>query len=376
MAKILLAAESLDNIVPIKTILEANGHETMACPVAIDVLSIVLTEGMEIVILQLIEGSDRVLEIVRTIKNDDIAKGIPILLLANSEDEPDTITSGLEAGADDYMVEPVSNMELSTRIDTMVRLKDLGKNIKQARMVMKEEVDMAHYAQFAMLPTTFPYAEDVSFHTEYIATGDLGGDYYDVTDHEMGRIGIILADISGHGPSAALIVSILKSIWDSNKDMTRSPSMLAEMINDQLLRFTPAERFASLFHGIYNINDRSLNYVRCGHPYPFVLRKNGGAIERLEASGDFVGIHKDFYVEEETIRLEKGDRLLVYSDGLIESCDKQETIYGFDRLTTKLKDNFDMDGATLVSALVADTIEFCQGEKLPDDVTIMLMEAL
>lgn len=374
MAKILAVDDVADNIDLLRYILEKQGHEVLAAHSGREALAIAEKEEVDLVLLDIMMPEMDGLETASRFKSMERLRHVPIIFLTAHRKEAADVARGLAAGGDEYLTKPFERVELLARVNSMLRIKFLYDQVSDARREMERELKTAQAVQSAMLPSRFPYPDRVRFHARYMATSSIGGDYYDVLDYGGGRLGMIVADVSGHGPSAALIVSMLKTILHAGDFTGAEPENVARRLNSHLKRMIPEERFVSLFFGVLDLDAASLTYVRAGHPFPLLLRARDRSVVRLSAAGELVGLFDEIEIEQETTSIGPGDRILMYSDGLIEMVDGAGELYGLRRMERLVKEIFDEGGEALLDAILADTGSFSAEEAPPDDIAVLMAE--
>ncbi len=304
------------------------------------------------------------------------AKHIPIILAIEDGEGWNNLPVELTNHADEYIAKPFKDIELVTRVGSMLRFKELKEQMTISNMFIEDELQTAQIVQSAMLPSTFPYPGKVRFHTYYETASTIGGDYYDVFDYGDGKMGVIIVDVSGHGASAALIVSIIKTLMQSYAEKSLHPAKAMEELNLRLLKLTPEDRFATAFFGLVDFSEMTLCYVRCGHPCPFIIRGEDRSIIELSQPGGLVGMFDDLPFKEDTIDLFAGDKILMFSDGLTEVCDENNKQYGSRGLRRALEKRPGIGGDQLIDEILEETWKFNSGKCGVDDVAILLMEVL
>ena len=190
----------------------------------------------------------------------------------------------------------------------------------------------ARAVQMGLLPQEKPRLETLDYAGNCIQALTLGGDYYDFLDMGPGVVGFVLADVSGKGIAAALLMASLQGSLHSqystgSKDI---PQLLAS-VNRHFYKHTAKDRYATLFFGRYSDATRTLHYVNCGHNPPVLLRK-GGAVERLDATATVLGLFSDWNCSVAEARLETGDVLSLYTDGITETTGHSGEEFGEARL--------------------------------------------
>ncbi|MBI5816584.1 MAG: SpoIIE family protein phosphatase [Nitrospinae bacterium] len=376
MANILVVDDIEDNVFLLKLILEKLGHKVLPAYNGMDALKIADGGGVDLVLLDVMMPMMSGLEVASRLRAGEDTKHIPIILLTAKKNDVSDVVEGLAAGANEYVTKPFHETELVARVNSMLHMKDLYDEVAHAKALMTEELKMAQIVQASLLPTVVPYMDKIRFDARYQAAQSLGGDYYDIIDYGGGKAGVVIADVSGHGPSAALIVSMVKAILTSQVAGDATPRQIAERLNLSLVRMIPEERFVTLFLGLLDVNSGKLRFVRGGHPHPFLLRKKDRSVTPLKASGDIVGMFDDIQMDEEEITLEHGDRIVAYSDGLIEVHDNDGKQYGVTSLQAAIEESFDSKGEEMVSGLLDKSLNFAAGKGLDDDVALFILEML
>jgi serine phosphatase RsbU (regulator of sigma subunit) len=199
----------------------------------------------------------------------------------------------------------------------------------------------------------------------------VGGDYYDFLDAGEGRVGLVLADVSGKGLAAALLVA---SLHASLRSQPRDGDLVSQLrtVNRLLHEATETNRYATLFLGRFDDADRRLRYVNCGHNPPLVLRRDG-ALERLAPTAMVVGLVADWTSETAEVALEPGDLLAIYSDGITEATDRRGEEFGEARLVQILQDNRDRGARALLDVVFEQVRAFSDGEQADDQTMVIAL---
>jgi serine phosphatase RsbU (regulator of sigma subunit) len=188
------------------------------------------------------------------------------------------------------------------------------------RLSLKGELEVAREIQLAMLPTGTYLAGDVAVSGSTRPANTVGGDFYDVLPLADGRFIVTLGDVAGKGSPAALLMALLLAVLRTLVDERLEPAPLVSRLNTQICRHSPASRFITLFYAVYEPSTGSLSYVNAGQTPP-LLRRHSGSYERLTCTGVALGMFDDSVFEQATTRIEPGDLLVLYSDGITEAED-------------------------------------------------------
>jgi len=199
----------------------------------------------------------------------------------------------------------------------------------------------------------------------------VGGDYYDFLDLGPGRLGIVLADISGKGIAAALLMANLQANLRSQyavalEDLPR----LLQSVNRLFYENTPDDRYATLFFADYDDATRCLRYANCGHNPPLLLRANG-KLEKLCATATVLGMFRDWNCVIEQASLEPGDTLLVYTDGITEAPGANGEEFGEARLEKILRAH-QRDPVNELLGSILDAVQKFSGAEQADDLTLFI----
>jgi sigma-B regulation protein RsbU (phosphoserine phosphatase) len=235
----------------------------------------------------------------------------------------------------------------------------------------EHEMDLARQVQTKLLPQRPPALVTLECAACCVQARAVGGDYYDFLELGAGRVGLALADISGKGfPAALLTASLQASLRSrSSQDMLDLPRQLRS-VNQLLFRSSESNRFATLFLGIYDDASRRLLYANCGHNPPVVLR-SGGSVERLSPTAPVLGLFEEWECHSCELRLERGDLLAIFSDGITEAFDGAGEEFGDDRFIDALRCHREVPPAMLVDAVISLVSDFSTGEQQDDQTLIV-----
>ena len=199
------------------------------------------------------------------------------------------------------------------------------------RVVVRDELEVARELQRELLPHDEPEISGYSFTFSYRTANTIGGDYYDFLPLDDGRLAIVIGDASGHGIAAGLLMAIANSALKLGFDLGPDPVTVAGLVNRALCRTGGRRAFMTLFCGVLDPATGGLDFVCAGHPFPF-LRRADGRIEELGVGGLPLGMRFDRVFETDRTRIEPGDTLMLYTDGIVETLDGAGESFGFDRL--------------------------------------------
>ena len=274
---------------------------------------------------------------------------------------------------EDMRLLAVVSLQSALTIQTIGLGEEMAARIEAERRA-EQEVQIAKEVQRQLLPARTPELPGFACAGECIQAKSVGGDYYDFVGLGVDRIAFVLADVSGKGIAAALLMANLQATLRSQYAGTHDdPARLLERANRLFFASTPGNRYATLFLAEFNPADRELRYVNCGHVPPVLARANG-AIETLAPTSTVVGLFEEWTGESEVVVLEPGDTLVVCSDGVTEALSDDQEEYGEERLRDAVAAHRDRPVSVLLAALQASVRQFA-GAVQSDDLTLLVARA-
>jgi len=252
---------------------------------------------------------------------------------------------------------------------------DLDLSDHQDDEPLLQEIAVARAVQSQLMPQDQPHLQTLDYCGDCIQARSVGGDYYDFLDLGRGHLGLVLADVSGKGVSAALLMANLQgSVHHSGPvDAQNLPRMLTR-VNQHFYKHTEAGRYATFFFGCYSDETRILHYVNCGHNPPLLLRQQG-TIERLGATATVLGMFRDWNCEVGQIRVETGDVLSIYTDGITETKDKTGEEFGEARLLGVLHESRHLEAKSMLENVQQAVGRFRSDTQPEDDLTLVVARA-
>jgi phosphoserine phosphatase RsbU/P len=253
----------------------------------------------------------------------------------------------------------------------------LSAELKRAYEVVERELKVVADIQRSLLPRTLPNIPTLSVAAFYQTSQWAGGDYYDFFPLPDGKWGILIADVSGHGTPAAVLMAVTHSLAHGFPGPHDPPSALLTKVNHQLstLYTVDTEAFVTAFYGIYDPKTRALSYSSAGHNPPRLRRCSESTVESLEHAQSLpLGLLANEVYHDSTLTLRPGDRLAFYTDGITEAISTEGRMFGIDRLDAVLSRCCGGGSAQeLVDDVVNEVNAFTLGEPPADDQTLLGM---
>jgi sigma-B regulation protein RsbU (phosphoserine phosphatase) len=254
----------------------------------------------------------------------------------------------------------------------------LRNELARTLAMLDRELKVVGDIQRSLLPKELPPIPGFEMAVHYATSARAGGDYYDFFPLADGRWGIFIADVSGHGTPAAVLMAITHAVAHAQPGTHAPPAGLLEYLNAQLARaYTRGGTFVTAFYGVLDPKNRTLNYSSAGHNPPRLVR-NGQTLNVAGVGGLPLGILEEETYEQTTISLERGDLLLLYTDGITEAAAPRRSatrrdLFGTERLDQLLLTCSGRSAEQCIEQIRAEVCAFSENAPLADDQTLIAM---
>jgi phosphoserine phosphatase RsbU/P len=247
--------------------------------------------------------------------------------------------------------------------------------IEETERLMAKEMEQAAHIQKGLLPSKAPTAAGLDIAGNTTACRTVGGDYFDYLEFPDGRIGMLIGDVAGKGMPASLLMSSLQArvqvLFEEADDLARKVGRL----NKAICGNCPDNRFITFFMTVADPASGELVYTNAGHNPPLIVRANGD-VELLKGGGIILGILPMASYQESRIKMETGDTLVLFTDGVTEAPNVNDEDFGEERLANLVKTLQGKSAAHIVEAIEAAVTEFTQGAPVADDITVVVARRL
>jgi serine phosphatase RsbU (regulator of sigma subunit) len=308
-------------------------------------------------------------EVTRRIKSDPQLQTIPVLMLTGS-DSSEHVVQGLGVGADDFVTKGLDTEVLMARLSALLRVKAYQDQLRRMNQQMTRDLQIARRVQEALVPHGIFKSPSVEIRSAYIPSETLSGDFYDYFP-QNGTMYLFVADVSGHGLPAAILVSLLKSYIHTEADADRSLADFMARLNDFLFSVSLPTQFATA--QLFRIeSDRRVLYSNAAHP-PFLhYKRDKNQTVMVEEPSNLLGAMPNMEFEERTLNVSAGDTLFVYTDGLTDRRNASGDFYSIDRVAKILEASKDDDASTVYAAIHKDVTDFLATEEFRDDIAFVV----
>jgi len=237
---------------------------------------------------------------------------------------------------------------------------------------MEEELALAREIQQKLLPRECIKLERYDIDATNVPTFQVGGDYFDCFQLNSDRICLTIADVSGKGMGASLLMANLQAVLHALMEPNAILTEIAGKINNLIHRNTNYDKFITFFFGILDLKKNTFTYVNAGHNPPIWLRKDG-KVELLEKGGLILGMMPNVPYQQETIPLEPGDLIVMFTDGVTEATNADDEEFEEKRLIEVVRANKDGSASKMKDKILAAVREFSVGQAQGDDITLLCM---
>ena len=249
--------------------------------------------------------------------------------------------------------------------------------LAQEHQSFREEMELARRIQENLLPRTFPKADGYLFSARYVPALEVGGDFFDVIPLADGNVATLVADVTGHGIQAALSTTMLKAVFTDFANHSVGPEDILGRMNDVLHRVLPGDVFVAASVASIDPRAGTVTIANGGGPHPFHIRRTSGDVQPVISNGLLLGVvEAGLYRpgEEVTLKMEPGDGLLFYTDGLSEAENRNGDQYGEVRMRLALSESSKLPGPELSKLILHEAREYTTKDHKWDDITVLTVD--
>jgi phosphoserine phosphatase RsbU/P len=345
----------------IETILRRAGFKTLCAFDAASARLLIHEKNPDLILLDVSLPDGNGFDICRQLQSEQGASRTPVLFISSHEDVP-TKLKGFEAGGVDYITKPVAGAEVIARVTTHLRLKQAYETLAE---LQAERIQRLAGAQEALMaqPADMPAAR---FHVALSQVLKAGGDFYDVIDTGNQVFDYLVADASGHDLAASFWTASLKTLFSEYATPVNTVRDILGFVNNALCKILPEGTYFTIVYARLNRMSGKLSLVNCGHPAAIFIPKNGSEIAAIEREGDVVGVFADATFGMIEMSVSPGDRMLLFSDGLIELGGTRDV--GMRKLIDCVAEN----RAAELPSMINETLHGVLDGRAPEDDIVLL----
>lgn len=372
---ILVCDDSPVNCLLAKSVLEKDGCHVEVVHSGEEALQLLHRYAFDLVLLDIEMPGISGLEVTRQLRATQSERVFLPIILLTAKTDPASKLEGLQAGATDFLTKPFDPHELVARIRNFVGSKRLHDRLMTTNKVLEQERAKVHQVQMGLLPKAMPKVKGHRFAAIYRPCQMAGGDFYDVIQREDGRILLAVGDVSGHGIPSAMYMAVLRAVLHAKAAEMASVAEIMVALNHILQHALDSYSFVTFYLAEYDPQTHRLLQVCAGHPPALAQDLATNAIEELPLAGTFpLGISPTLELETTEAILHPGQRLILYTDGIVEQQGPGDIFFERGKFEETLRDARGFPLEQVPEFLMERLYRFAGTRSTADDVTLLMME--
>ncbi len=372
----LIADDQPDILEALRLLLKQHGYqvETAASPAAI--LQALEAQPFDVLLMDLNYTRDTTsgqegLDLLSRIQAVDPALPVVVMTAWGSIE---LAVEAMHRGVGDFVLKPWDNSRLLTILNAQIaqgQVRRQAQDQESSQRQLGREILEAKEIQRGLLPKEIPQFPGFEISGAWQPARVGGGDYFDVYAVSDSRVALCIADVVGKGMPAALLMSNLQAAVKGSTAEASAPSHLCRKVNAFVCSHIGPDKFITLFYGLLDLPTRKLLYTNAGHNAPALVRADGSCL-RLRQGGPVLGVFPEAAYELGEVQLTPGDRLVMFTDGVVEATDSRDEEFGERRLVRLLVENRKGPAQDLQSKILNAASEFTDGD-FQDDATLLVV---
>ena len=350
-----------------KTKVATNGEKALAIASGEDKPDLILLD----VLMPVMDGY----EVCRRLKANPDTREIPVIFLTGQTGTEDE-TKGFDVGAVDYIHKPFSEAVVKARVRTHLMLREAHEQIARQLLAINRELEMARQIQLSILPRSTPKIQGLDIVARYLPMTSVAGDFYDFIVVDEKRVGILVADVSGHGLPSALIASMLQVALTAQVAHASDPARVLSGLNQALCGKFELN-FVTAVYVFVDMGKKVLTCAGAGHPPLLFWRKSPGNVSEVSENGLILGMFPEATYASLQLPVAAGDRGVLYTDGIPETKAPSEEEFGIARFKQFMETNQNLAVDQFADGLLDELSRWSQqprGEGQQDDITVLTID--
>jgi serine phosphatase RsbU (regulator of sigma subunit) len=316
-------------------------------------------------------------EVCSRLKADKATSEIPVIFLTGQTSAEDE-TKGFDVGAVDYVHKPFSPAVVKARVRSHILLREARAQLAKQLLDINAELAMARQIQLSILPHTLPKLQGLDIAARFLPMTSVAGDFYDFIAIDDRHLGILIADVSGHGLPSALIASMLQVALTAQRAHASEPGKVLCGLNQALCgKFT--QNFVTAAFVYMDLDNNCMRYAGAGHPPLLLCPASSGKAAKVVENGLILGLFPEATFEARELPLEPGDRIVLYTDGIPEAANPAQEEFGVDRFMRFMENNKSLSADQFADAFLDEISRWSQhspDQGQQDDVTLLVIGRL
>ena len=350
-----------------KTKVATNGEKALAIASGEEKPDLILLDVM----MPVMDGY----EVCRRLKANSATQNIPVIFLTGQTGTEDE-TKGFEVGAVDYIHKPFSEAVVKARVHTHLMLREAHEQIARQLVEINLELEMARQIQLSILPRDTPKIRGLDIVARYLPMTSVAGDFYDFIIVDDKRVGILVADVSGHGLPSALIASMLQVALTAQATNASEPERVLSGLNQALCGKFELN-FVTAAYVFVDMEKKLMTYAGAGHPPLLFWRKSAGKVSAVTQNGLFLGMFPEATYASVQLPVQAEDRVVLYTDGIPETKNPVDQEFGTARFIQFLENNYSLAVNQFADGLLDELSRWSEqprGQGQQDDITFLTID--
>jgi len=314
-------------------------------------------------------------EVCAILKASPETKDIPVIFLTGRT-EADDETRGFKVGAVDYIHKPFSPAVVKARVHTHLVLREAREQLARQLLTINNELEMAREIQLSILPHEIPRIRGLGIAARYLPMNSVAGDFYDFILVDEKRVGILIADVSGHGLPAALIASMLKVALSAQTAHAADPARVLNGLNQSLCgKFK--YHFVTAAYIFVDMEKQSMSYAAAGHPPLLLWQTTTASASEIVQNGLLLGMFPQETYSAVEIAVQPGDKAILYTDGILETSSPSDEDFGIELFKGFLESRHHLDANVFADLLLDELAGWsthAKGFHQKDDITLLAID--
>jgi sigma-B regulation protein RsbU (phosphoserine phosphatase) len=372
LSTILVVDDSPTNLQVLVRTLQGTGHRILAAKDGVTALEIAKRTQPDLMLLDVMMPGMDGFEVCRVLKSQPDTRNTVVIFLSARGEVADKV-AGLELGAIDYITKPIQAEEVLARVAAHLSQQYLERELRRNRDRLDKELAGAARMQQLLLPPVMPPHPLVSFASFYQTSRHAGGDYYDVLTLGNDRFGILVADVSGHGAPAAIVMAMIRAVVHTYPGVADDPPAVLHYINRHFEFLWDTPMYATASYAVIDANRATVQLSSAGHPLPLIASRDG-RVEGVSTDTTMCLLWnelKEVPCTEHPIA--PGDRWIFFTDGITDRQAVDGTMFDMERLCAAVSRNSTGLPSDIVKAIVSDLEAFSGAQEPEDDQTLLII---
>jgi len=373
LGDILIVDDTPTNLHVLSQMLSEQGYKVRAVTSGARALTVVQVALPDLILLDIRMPEMDGYALCNHLKANPQTRDIPIIFISALNEIQDKVKA-FTVGGVDYITKPFHLEEVLARVETHLTLRNLQKQLQDANARFAQELALAGQIQASFLHNELPDIPGWQVSVALKPAREMSGDFYDINPLPNGQLGILVADVVDKGVGAALYMALSCTLFRTYAiDYLTQPQRVFSAVNRRILADTGAQQFVTAFYGILDPKTGTLQYCNAGHNPPYLFSANGGQIQSLGRTGIPLGIFEDETWTAETVHLNPGDVLVLYTDGVTDAENGQAAFFEAERLMASVKSNLGCTAHEIQGAILDDICAFTGDTPQLDDIALVVI---